>query len=482
MADLFRPPVVVVLGHVDHGKTTLLDYIRKTNKAAREVGGITQSIGAYEVDLKMADYSVSKITFIDTPGHEAFTKLRLRGADIADIAILIIDAVDSIMPQTKESIYHIKNANIPYIVAVNKVDLPGANIEKVKRDLLKEGVLVEGMGGDVPVMAISAKTGDGVKELLDAILFISSIKEFKYSASNKIKAYTIESRIDKSGPVVSVIIKDGCLKIGDEIYAGKQKAKVKALISDQGKNLKEVLPSTPFLLLGFKEVPDVGIYLSNEEIVDEKEDVGNLPKKMDLNNFFAKEEKKLKAIVKADSQGSLEALLASLEKNSNIEIVLSGVGDINKSDIYLARISKAIIVGFNVGADKNMKELADQEKVVVKSYKLIYELLEELEEVSELLLEKETKEKQVKGEAKILAQFVIEKEIIAGVKILKGKINLGDEVEIYRNDKFLTKTKIVSLKNRAKNITEAKKNEEAGMMFYPKFDFVSGDMIKSYSI
>ena len=484
MTNLSRPPVVVVLGHVDHGKTTLLDFIRKSNKAEKEVGGITQSIGAYEVDLKNKEYATSKITFIDTPGHEAFTKLRLRGADVADIAILIVDGADSIMPQTKESIFHILNAKIPYIVAVNKMDLPGANLEKVKRDLLKEGVLVEGMGGEVPVLPISAKSGQGVSELLEMILFISSLKEFRYSKENDFKAFTIESKIDRSGPMVSAIIKDGSLNVGDIIYSSGKKAKVRALINDKGEHVKEVLPSTPFVLLGFSELPDVGAYLTNKEdeslVTNEKKEI---KRGVDPRSFFGGEQKKkLKVILKADSQGSLEALVFSLDKNDNIEIVLSGVGEINKSDIYLAKISKAIIIGYSVSSDKSVNELAEQEKVVIKSYSLIYELLDELVEVSSLLQEKEQKEKQIKGEAKIIAKFIIEKEVIAGIKINKGKINLGDEIEIYRNDKLFLKTKVVSLRNRAKNITEAKKNEEAGIMFYPQFDFVNGDVIKSYSI
>lgn len=478
-----RSPVVVVLGHVDHGKTSLLDFIRKSNKADKEIGGITQSIGAYEVNLKVKGYETNKITFIDTPGHEAFTKLRLRGADVADIAILIIDAVDSVMPQTKESIFHIKNANIPYVVAINKTDLPGANVDKVKKDLLKEEVLVEGMGGDVPTVSISAKTGVGVDELLETILMISSLQEYQCSESNPLKAYTIESKLDKSGPTVSVIIKDGILKVGDTVYSGNRVAKIKALINDVGERLDTVSPSTPFVLLGFKELPEVGVSLT-KEAGEKIENVDKIQSKaVNANDFFQKEEKKkLKIIIKTESQGSLDALLYSLAKNENIEVILSGVGDVNKSDIYLANISKAIVIGFSVNVDKNTQELADQEKVVIKSYKLIYDLIDELFEVSNLLAEKENKEKSAKGEAKILAKFMIEKEVIAGIKVVKGKLNINDQVEIFRNDKVFIKTKIVSLRHRAKSVEEVKKNEEGGVIFYPQFDFVNGDVIKSYSI
>lgn len=479
-----RSPVVVVLGHVDHGKTSLLDYIRKSNKAEKEVGGITQSIGAYEVALKVKGYENSKITFIDTPGHEAFTKLRLRGADVADIAILIVDAVDSVMPQTRESIFHIKNANIPYLVAINKIDLPGANVDRVKKDLLKEEVLTEGMGGDIPCVAISAKKGEGINELLETILMIASLNEYTYSVDNPLKAYTIESKIDKSGPTVSVIIKDGILRVGEDIFCGENGARIRALISDSGERLKEVIPSTPFQVLGFRDLPEVGVPITKDKQLKEiaVHDTKNI-KQVSSDAFFAPQgNKKLKIVLKADSQGSLEALLFSLAKNENIEMILSGVGEINKSDIYLANISKAIIIGFSINVDRSTQELADQEKVVIKSYSLIYDLIDELFEVSELLAEKENKEKSAKGEAKIVAKFMIEREVIAGIKVLKGKINLGDSVEIYRNDKLAVSTKVVSLRQRAKNVTEVKKSEEGGIMFYPLFDFVTGDVIKSYSI
>lgn len=477
-----RPPVVVVLGHVDHGKTTLLDYLKKTRKTEEEVGGITQSIGAYEVPVNIKDYEVKKITFIDTPGHEAFSKLRLRGADVADIAILIVDASDSVMPQTVESLYHIRNAEIPFIVCANKIDLPTANIDRVKKDLMKEGVLFEGGGGDVPFVSISAKKGTGIEELLETILFIASLKELRYSPDNLFKAYIIESRKDKVGVVASVIIKDGTLKQGDEVYALSNKAKIKAMINDQGKHIEKVFPSTPFLLLGFKELPEVGVALTNmPQIVSQKKKEEE--KKIDMKNFFGEEkQKKLKIIIKTDSNGSLEAILSSASGNENIEITLAAVGSINKSDIYLAKMSQSVIVGFAIPIDKNIVELAEQEKVVIKSYSIIYQLLEELTEVSHLLKEKETKEKQVKGEGKILATFIIEKEKIAGFKVLKGKINLNDQIELYRDERLVGKAKIVSLKTRAKTITEVKKNEEGGMIIYPQLDFHIGDLIKSHSI
>lgn len=486
MTKIFpRPPVVVVLGHVDHGKTTLLDYIRRTNIAEKEVGRITQRIGAYEVEVNIKGYQINKITFIDTPGHEIFTKLRLRGAEVADIAVLVVDAVDSVMPQTIESIYHIKQAKIPFIVAANKIDLPQANLDKLKKDLAKHNVLVEGLGGEVPFVPISAKKGAGVNDLLEMIIFIASVRNLNYSPENPLKAYIIESKKDKRGVVASVIIKDGKLKVGEIVYAFDYQAKIKAIINDKGKNLLEVYPSTPFLLLGFKKPPPVGAMLTRKkrELIKEASVTNKKPPSISFQDFFKKEEKKkLRLIIKTDNYGSLEAILSHISSNKNIEIILASIGEITKSDIFLAKISQAIIIGFSLSIDKSIYELAKEEKVILKSYSLIYELLEELTEVSLFLKEKEEKELQLKGEAKILASFIIEKERIAGIKIIKGKINLEDQIELYRDNKLIGKAKVVSLKKRAQSVTEVKKNEEAGMIFYPQLDFNIGDVIKSYSI
>ncbi len=479
-----RAPVIVVLGHVDHGKTTLLDYIRSTNKAAREVGGITQTIGAYEAHVDSKDYPINTITFIDTPGHEAFSKLRLQGANVADMAILMVDGVDSLMPQTMESIFHIQNAKIPYIIAVNKMDLPGASLDKVKKDLSIKGVLVEGMGGDVPVVPISAKKGEGVKDLLETILVMASMNKLTYSAENPLQAIIIESKTSKAGIALSVIVKDGVLRVGDTVFAGSIEAKIKALTTDTGESVKEILPSRPCVVLGFKELPEVGVSLTKAAA----DSVLAVPEEVQAKtaaSFFAdtvEETKKLKIVLKTDTQGSLDALLSTLAKSDNIDVVLSGLGEITKSDIFLAKVSGAIIIGFSLNVDKTTEALAKEERVVVRTYNIIYELLDELTEVSDLMAEKEQKEKSVKGEAKIIAQFVIEKEKIAGIKVLKGKLNMGDTVELYRNEKLITNSKIVSLRQRAKTVPEAKKGEEAGILFYPQLDFVEGDVVKSYSI
>lgn len=486
MDTLPRPPVVVVLGHVDHGKTTLLDAIRKTNQTAQEVGGITQRIGAYEATPALKEYPDAKITFIDTPGHEAFSILRSRGAQVADIALLVVDAVDSVMPQTIEAISHIKNAAIPFIVVANKIDLPNANVDKVKKELARHDVLVEGMGGEAPIIPVSAQKGTGLEKLLETLLFIASVQELTFSPQNQPSGVIIESQKDKQGPAVSVILKDGRLSVGDLVYADREAGKVKALINDRGEHLKIVSPSTPFLLLGFKNLPPVGAVIATTPptIASSPQPAKTTDPAPGLEKLLAAkaEAKKLSLIIKTNAQGALDAILANLAKNNTIDIILATVGDISKSDIFLAKTTKAIIIGFGLSFDKTIRQLAEEEKVVVKTYDLIYELFQELTEVSALIHEKEKKKKQLKGEAKILAQFLIEKERVAGIKVSKGKLNLNDTIEIYRDKQLLGKAKIVSLKIRAKPVSEVKKNDEAGAIFYPQLDFVPNDVIQSHSI
>ena len=482
-----RPPIVAILGHVDHGKTTLLDFIRKSNITDREFGGITQKIGAYEITTEFKDYKTNKITFIDTPGHEAFTKLRARGANVADIALLLIDGKDSVMPQTAESISHIKAANIPYIVVINKIDLPETNPEKVKNDLLKYEVLTEGKGGNVPIALVSAKTGKGINELLETILFIASDLKLTFDEKNPVQAYIIETKKDRRGIIASVIIKDGTIKIADTIYVNDQKIKVKSLINDLGKSVSQVLPSNPFELLGFNDMPEVGGMIKTQSSISNNDQTIVNDQQLNVQKVLTLEdvlkvpiiEKKLPAIIKADSQGSVEAIKNSLKDNTNLNIVLLAVGEINKSDIFLAKATKSIIIGFTVKTSHEAESLAKQEKVIIKSYQIIYELLDELNEVANLIKEKEEKEKNLKGEAQVLANFIIEGEKIFGVNVTKGKINLGDTIEVFRKNKPIGKTKLVSLKIRAKTVNEVKKGQEAGMIFGPPLDFLVGDVIKS---
>ncbi|OGK14137.1 hypothetical protein A3H80_02990 [Candidatus Roizmanbacteria bacterium RIFCSPLOWO2_02_FULL_37_19] len=477
-----RPPVVVVLGHVDHGKTTLLDYIRKSNLASKEAGEITQSIGAYEAKIPLKGYDADRLTFIDTPGHEAFTKLRSRGAQVADIAILIVDATASVMPQTIESISHIKQAKIPFIVAINKVDLERANVEKVNKDLSKHDVLTENMGGTIPVIPISAKSGTGVNDLLEAILLVASEQDLSYDLEGELEVYVIETQHEKAGIAVSCIIKNGALKVGDTIYAQELEARVRALITDRGSSVKEVTPSMPFMLLGFKELPEVGVQISRQKKSFEVAK-NELEKHTESDSIFKEDEgKKLMIIVKADSKGSIEALLPPLLENENIEVVLYGIGEISKSDIFLAKVSKAIIIGFNAKIPQSTEKIAMEEKVVIKTYKIIYKLLEELAEVSLLLKEREEKSKNLKGEAKLQAVFTIEGSKIAGVKITKGKFELNDKLELYRDNQMKGEAMLSSIKQRSKHVKGAKKDQEAGLLLEPQLDIQAGDVIKSYSI
>ncbi|MCX6730365.1 MAG: translation initiation factor IF-2 [Candidatus Roizmanbacteria bacterium] len=478
-----RSPIVAILGHVDHGKTTLLDYIRSSRIAAKEQGGITQKIGGYTAKTDIKGYPINEITFIDTPGHEAFSQLRARGANVADIVLLIVDAKDSLMPQTIESISHIKQANVPCIVVLNKMDLPEAKPEKVKNDLLRHGIMVEGKGGTIPVAPISAKTGKGVPELLETILFLATDKELTFDPKAELEAYVIETKKDRRGIAVSIVVKNGTLHVGDVVYAGEVKAKIRSITDDLNAPLTEATASQACELLGFEVAPLVGSRIASKpedaKIVEPEAPIAK--KAFTSQDFFAtpqKEQKKLAIVVKTDSQGSLEALEAILSQNSNIDIILSGVGDIHKSDVFLAKASKAIVIGFNTRIDPETKDVAKQEKVIIKSYTIIYELLEELEEVALLLQEKEQSEKNLKGEAKILATFVIEGEKIFGSKLSKGKFELGDMLEIHRAGNIIGKSKIVSLKIRAKKVEEVKKEQECGLILSPALDIRVGDVVK----
>ncbi len=480
-----RPPVVTILGHVDHGKTTLLDYIRKSKLTEKEHGEITQSIGAYEIKTDIKDYATNRITFIDTPGHEAFSKLRSRGANISDIALLIIDAKDSVMPQTEESISHIKNAKIPFIVVLNKIDLKDAKPEKVKADLLKYDVIVEEKGGSVPCLNISAKKGTGVQELLESILLISSELNLKYDEKNDPLAYIIETKKDKRGTVISSIIKDGELHVGDVVYASGQKTKIRSLYNDLGEQVKTVIPSSPFEILGFSELPEVGSIIStSEQKTQENLKVEKVIQKkpFDLDTLLNKNEsQKLNIILKADSKGSLEAINASLQKKDNIEIVMQSIGSIHKSDVFLATSSKSIILGFNVSIESVAADLAKSEKIIIKSFNIIYELIDELNEVSSLLQQKDLIAKDAKGESTVLASFIIHDHLVYGVKVTKGKINLGDLIQVFRSDNLIGKSKLVSLQIRSKTVKEVKKGQEGGIMVFPNVDIKVGDVLK-YSL
>ncbi len=476
-----RPPVVTILGHVDHGKTTLLDYIRKSRIAEKEHGGITQRIGAYAITVPVKGYTTNRITFIDTPGHEAFSMLRARGATIADIAILLIDAKDSLKPQTIESISHIKSAQIPFVVAINKIDLPDANPSKVKNDLVKHEVIVEDKGGTVPTIEISAKTGSHVSELLELLLLIAADLKLVYDPATPPLAHIIETKKDERGIVVSIIVKDGILRVGDTIYAGESKARVRSMVNDLGDVVTVAQPSMPIEVLGFKTMPAVGMKITSTPQQTLKQEVQPHELKMiTMDNLLQKpEDKKLSLIVKADSQGSLDAIINTLGNNPHVKIVMSSVGNINHSDVFLAKTTQSIIIGFSVYLGDEVNEVAKQEKIVIRTYNIIYKLLEELGEVADLLKEKELREKTLKGEAKILATFLIEGENVYGITVTKGKLNLGDNLEVFRGKNLIGKTKLVSLKQRAKAVSEVKKDQEAGIVMNPPLDTNVGDVVQS---
>jgi len=480
----FGPPVVAVLGHVDHGKTSLLDKIRKTDVVSLEEGGVTQKIGAWRVKLEKGD---NWITFIDTPGHEAFSKMRARGGKVADMAVLVIAADDSVKPQTVESIKHIIKAKIPFLVAINKIDLAAAKPEKVKKDLVKHDVLVEGMGGDIVCVEVSAKTGQGIKELLEMILLLAQMKDLKYEPEGEFEGVVIESGVDKKrGVMAAVLVKRGTLKIGDEVEVERVKGKIRAMFSEVGKQEKMVGPAVAVEVLGFARVPQIGGVVKKTERIkgkkkkdDEVKKIGGEEKKEEdlMVELMIEKKKKLNLIVKADTAGSLEAVIEGLPEKT--EVVFGGVGEISEKDIYLAKTSGAVIVGFRVGVNNSAKRLARVEQVTVKTYGIIYKLFEEMEEVIKIL-EQPEKMEEILGKAEILADFSNPTHRIAGCKIIEGKIAKSDKIRILRKDKEIGKTGVGSLRKVKESVDRVNKGDEFGIVFSSKVDFQVGDMVISY--
>lgn len=481
MAEQIRVPIVTILGHVDHGKTSLLDYIRKANVAAREHGGITQHIGAYQ-----AEHEGKLITFIDTPGHAAFEKMRSRGAKVADIAVLVVAVDDGIMPQTIEAIKHIQEAKVPMIVAVNKVDLPGINlqaqVEKIKRQLSDNKVLIEEYGGDVPIVQISAKTGLGVDKLLEMILLVAEVNELKGDPSLPAAGVVIEANMDKfKGPVATLLIRNGTLRRGDQIVLGGIKGKIRALMNYLGKPLEEAGPSTPVEIQGLEAVPMVGATLGQVGTQEGTFIAKNLSL---IERLKQGESNALNVILKADKQGSLEAIIEALEKfnadKEAVKIVSSGTGDIMEGDIEMATVAHAIVVGFNNKLTPAASRMADSERVLVRNYTIIYELLDELSEVIEEMMVKGALE-EVYGTAQILAEFPFGKnEKIAGCRIVDGAIAKGPKIRIVRGQEVVGETKIKSLKKGKDEVSKLEKGQECGMIFDPFVDFQIGDVVESY--
>jgi len=464
-----RPVVVAVLGHVNHGKTSILDYIRKTKVAEKEAGGITQSIGAYQ-----AAVDSQKITFIDTPGHEAFIKMRARGGQVADLVVLVIAADDGVMPQTQESLEIIKKAKLPFLVAVNKIDLPSANIQRVYEQLEKEGVVVEARGGDVVTVCCSAKTGQGIDELLEMIILLGEMLELESKPEAPLEAVVIESVLGKAGPQASLIVKKGTLRIGDQIDAGGYQAKVRALMNEFGNRISEVGPSQPVAVLGFSQLPPVGVKVTQAKTVSRE---GKTPEKKTTQPLKIDEEK-FKIVIKADSVGSLEALLDSLPEE--VLVVKSEVGEITKSDIMMAQTSQAEIFSFRVKPSSQIKKLAEEEGVKLRNYQIIYKLLKDLEETILKAGEKEEEEK-ILGKAEIVSEFPYgEKGRIAGCRVIMGRIGKADRVvNLEREGKVLGRVKISSMKRLDEDISVAREGSEFGAILEGLVDFEVGDMLVS---
>jgi len=467
------PPVVAVLGHVDHGKTTLLDAIRKSNIAEREHGGITQKIGASTIEINH-EGKVRKITFIDTPGHEAFSLMRGRGASAANIGLLIVAATEGVKPQTKESIAHLKSAKIPFIVVLTKSDLPDKNVEKVKQQLAKEEVLIEGYGGDVPVIEVSAKTGSNVKELLDLILLVFDLNkpQYQFSPQNPLRAIIIESKLDlKSGPKATIIIKNGTIHLRDEIYSEGVKCRVRSLLNDLGKQLKEASVGDAVEILGFESVPKVGGVVTSElsETLETKEE-----KRLKLEEL---EEGLPSFIIVADTLGSLEAIIEALPKE--IQIALQKTGDIETSDVLYAKSIGSIILGFNVKVKPDVQKLAVTEKVLIRTYNLIYEMLDEVNDLLEgkriSMLE------EVYGRAKIMARFPFEKTEVLGLSVLEGRVAKGDRIRLKRGDEIIGESNIISVRQGKDQVSKVEQGKECGVIISPVLDFTIGDMLISHS-
>lgn len=472
-SSLACPPVVSVLGHIDHGKTSLLDKIRETNVAASEVGGITQHIGAYQIKFKG-----EPITFLDTPGHAAFAKMRARGAEATDLAVLVVAGDEGVKPQTKESLKFIKEAKIPYLVVVSKIDLETSNVEKVIAQLAKEGVKVEKKGGEVVVAPVSARTGEGIEDLLEMILLLGQMEDLKADPAGEFKGIVVESELDRSrGPVATILVKNGTLAVSDLIWAEGVRAKVKAMHDEMGQKVTQAGPSKPVKVLGFASVPSVGapVTASQKEV---KPTEPAVKKPVEKDEEEAKEEdKRLRLILKADTQGTLEAIRLNLP--SGVKLVYQGVGDLGESDVLLAQTTRAKLIAFNVRTPTRVKKLAEVEKVKITSYRLIYELLEEIKKDQEKILKPRANE-EVLGKAEILAGFQIGKKKVAGGRVLQGRIAQGDLCHLKRNEEILGDCRIRSLKKGKQDAEKAKEEEEFGAFFKPQLDFETGDMIVSF--
>lgn len=491
-----RPPVVTIMGHVDHGKTTLLDALRETNVAAHEAGGITQRIGAYQIR-----YKNQKITFLDTPGHEAFTAMRNRGAQITDIAVIIVAADDGVMPQTIEAINHAKSAKVPILVAINKIDKPGANPDHIKEELSHQGLISEDWGGDVIMVPISAKKRIGLDDLLDNILLLAEMEELKANPRREAYGVVVEAQLDKGrGPVMNVLVQNGTLHVGDGILAGKCWGRVRAMANENGRKLKSAEPSAPAEILGMSSVPEAGdhFYVMDERKAREiaemravraKEAERSKVQKITLDNIFEKikegEMKELDIIIKADVQGSVEALQQSLEsiksEKVRISVVHSAVGAISESDVMLASASNALIIGFNVRPDANARKIAEQEKVDIRLYRVIYDVINDVKAAMAGLLAPTIKEVLL-GHAEVRQVIHTPKVIVAGSYVLDGKITSNCQIRIVRDGIVIHEGKMASLRRFKDDVKEVTEGYECGIAIDNYRDVKEGDQLEAFKL
>ena len=491
-----RAPVIVVMGHVDHGKTSLLDAIRSTNVIEGEAGGITQHIGAYQVKVNGRD-----ITFLDTPGHEAFTSMRARGAQITDIAILVVAANDGVMPQTVEAINHAKAANIPIIVAINKIDLPGANIEKVKEELMKYELVPEEWGGDTIYVPISAKTHQNIDQLLEMVLLEADVLELKANPHKQAKGAVIEARLDKSkGAIATMLVQRGTLDVGDTIVVGSSIGRIRAMKDDKGKSVKAAGPSTPVEIMGLTEVPEAGdtfYEVKNEKMAKHlierrkrqaREKAINSATKVTLDNLFTQMEqgnlKVLNLIVKADVQGSVEAVKQAMEKLENeevkVKVIHAAAGAVNQSDVTLAKVSNAIIIAFNVRPDNMAKEMAEKDEVEIKQYSIIYQAIEDVEAAMKGMLDPKYEEKVI-GNAEVRQTFKISNVgTIAGCYVISGKVERNAGVRVIRENVVIHDGHLATLKRFKDDVKEVTKGFECGIQIENYNDIKEGDVIEVY--
>lgn len=491
-----RPPIVTVMGHVDHGKTSLLDAIRKANVTASEAGGITQHIGAYQVTI-----NGKKIVFLDTPGHEAFTEMRARGAKVTDVAVLVVAADDGVMPQTIEAINHAKAANIPIIVAINKIDKPNANPDRVKQQLSEYGLIPEDWGGDTVCVPVSAINKKGINTLLEMILLVAEMCELKANPKTNAVGTIIEAKLDKGrGPVATVIVQKGTLYIGDAIVAGTAYGRVRAMIDDKGKRLKEAGPSVPVEVLGLSDVPNAGdlLYTVKDEKLarqiaekrKEKQKESELKQanqKVTLDKLFQKiqkgEVKELNIIIKGDVQGSVEALIRALEKLSydkvKVKVIHGAVGSVTESDVMLASASNAIIIGFNVRPEPNAKKIAEKEKVDIRTYRVIYNVIDDIELAMKGMLEPSFREAVI-GRAEVRATFKVPGVgIVAGCYVLEGQITRNSLIRVIRDGIIVYEGKLDSLKRFKDDVKEVNEGYECGIGLEKFNDIKEGDILEA---